>query len=235
MKTSHPWIIWCRQRTGSISLFAALCAASEHAPAESEPFDWVPTGERQFSDIGKRMVAADRDRSLRQICDQPWVIKHCYENLSEEFNHALAEISTRAGYRHIHLVRRNELARLVSKGVAEQYGTWFDCHTTREVFSAHLGAGKEMAPLDIAALKRYHDGCKAKWAAVGPLLRSLDVIAEDLFGHDPVATFSRAAQFLGMPRFSADTMGRNLGKGQGTRGVWKLIPNIEDLRRAIAA
>src|SRR5271170_378830 len=99
----HPWIIWCRQRSGSISLFTAVCSVSEYTPAEIEPFDFGPTGDRQFTNVGKRMGPADRDRSLRQVCDSRLVIKHCYENLSQGFNHALAEISTKAGYRHIHL------------------------------------------------------------------------------------------------------------------------------------
>ena len=230
----HPWVIWCRQRTGSISLFTALCATSEYTPAEIEPFDFGPTGDRQFTEVGKRMVPADRDRSLRAICDSRFLIKHCYENLSNDFNHALAEISTKAGYRHIHLVRRNELARLISKGVAEQHGTWGAHEWTRERYARYAASGHKLPPLDVAMLKRYHDECERKWRAVEPLLRSWSVASEDIW-LNPLTALSPVAQFLNMPESSAQQMASKLGRGHGTAAIWSLIPNIDELREAIAA
>jgi hypothetical protein len=228
-----PWIIWGRQRSGSISLFSALCSVSEFTPAEIEPFDFGPIGDRQFTDVGKHMAPADRDRALREICDRRLLIKHCYENLSIDFNHALAEISTRAGYRHIHLVRRDEFARLVSKGIAEQHGTWGGHEWTRERYKSYAATGKNLPPLDVPMLHRYHRDCVEKWNAVAPLLASLEIISEDLFT-TPLPVLYRAARFLNMPAHT-HTMAKNLGKAHGTRMIWKLIPNIGELQEAIAA
>jgi hypothetical protein len=236
MKTSHshPWIIWCRQRSGSISLFAAISTASEHPQAEIEPFDFGPIGDRQFTNVGKRMAPEDRDRSLREICDGKLVIKHCYENLSEGFNHALAEISTKAGYRHIHLVRRDELARLVSKGVAEQHGTWGAHEWTRERFAAYVASGKKLPPLDVPMLKSYHDQCEARWRSVGPLLAAFEVVSEEVFAN-PAPILSRVAVYLGMPESCGQTMAAHIGTPHGTRAIWELIPNTAELKGAIAA
>jgi hypothetical protein len=231
---TYPFVIWCRQRTGSISLFAALCSASEHTPAEIEPFDFGPTSDRQFSNVGKRMPWPERDRALRKICDGRLLIKHCYENLSEEFNLALAWISTRAGYRHIHLTRRDEIARLVSKGIAERHGTWGAHDWTRHRFREYLVAGRGLPPLDVPMLRRYHEDCERKWRRVGPLLKALEVAFEDLFGPVKERTLARIALFLSMPEASANIMAANLGHGQDTRAIWKLIPNIDELRKVVA-
>jgi hypothetical protein len=120
---SFPFIIWTCQRTGGISLFSALSSVSEHPAAENEPFDNDGPRKRQFTDVGRMLPVPGRDKRLREIVDGGWLIKHCYELFPDEFNHALAEISTRAGYRHIHLVRRDEMGRLISKGIAERYST----------------------------------------------------------------------------------------------------------------
>lgn len=180
------------------------------------------------------MAPADRDRALREICDRRLVIKHCYENLSADFNHAFAELSTKAGYRHIHLVRRDELARLVSKGVAEQQGTWGAHDWTRERFARLRESGRALPSLDVPMLKRYHEECQAKWSALEPLLRGLQIVSEDLF-RDPGPSLRRVAHFLRMPEHYAVTIAANLGRGHGTQAIWKLIPNIEQLRNAITA
>lgn len=230
--TSFPFIIWCRQRTGSISLFSALCSASEHTPAEIEPFDFGNVSDRQFTDVGKRMGNSARDWSLRNICDQRLLIKHCYENLSEEFNHALAKISTLAGYRHIHLVRKDEVARLISKGIAEQHGTWGAHDWTFKRYDEWLANGKQLPPLNVAALKKYSEVSEARWSAVGHLLEAHEVTFEGLFSATGVV-LSRIAQYVGFPQSKITSMRDSMGTGQKTPSIWRLIPNIEELRRSV--
>jgi hypothetical protein len=227
---SHPFLLWCRQRTGSISLFYSMTSVSEHEAAQPEPFDRDIDKDRQFSAI-RRMSQWERDRALREICDKGYLIKHCYENLPEDFNHALAEISTRAGYRHVHLRRRDETARLISKGIAEQYATWVPGDWTTARFEELTRRG-QIQPLDVAALKTYHDVSEARWAALAGLLRAYEVSFEDLFSR-PKPTLSRLAAYIGVPQSSVGTMLSNLGNGQNTAGIWKLIPNVEELRKVI--
>jgi LPS sulfotransferase NodH len=231
---SYPFIIWCRQRTGSTALFYALCAASEHTPAEIEPFDLSPSGDRQLSSVSKRMAPGDRNRALRDICDKGLLIKHCYENLPVEFNHKLAETSTRAGYRHIHLYRRDEVARLISKGIAEQHGTWGAHDGTRVKYEEWKAKGMHLPPLDVPALKRYHDTADEKWKAIGPLLRAHDVEYEELF-YTPWAILARLANYINASRalHSISKMVAKLGTGQNTPAIWNLIPNVEELRDAV--
>jgi hypothetical protein len=162
------------------------------------------------------------------------MIKHCYENLSAEFNRALAEISTRAGYRHIHLVRRDELARLISKGVAEQHGTWGGHEWTRERYAQYVSRGQSLPPLDVPMLAGYHRDCLSKWEGVRPLLRSLELRSEDLFTQ-PISVLSKVGRFLHIPESRVEVMARELGHDHRTRDIWRLLPNIPQLREAIAA
>lgn len=231
-RRSQPFIIWTRQRTGGISLFSALCSVSQHPAAEIEPFDFGNVSDRQFSDVGKRLPPAKRDSRLREIADRGWLIKHCYENLSAEFNHALAEIFTRAGYRHIHLFRRDQVARLVSKGIAEREGTWGGHSWTRARYAAMLASGREFS-LDIAALKRYHETSEARWASLEPLLPVLDVAMEDLFRDPQSPILARLAGFLGIRGSSVPKIAASLGQPHGTRKLWGLISNLPQLRAAI--
>ena len=233
LRMSFPFIIWCRQRTGSISLFYSLCSASEHTPAQCEPFDADVTKDRQFTNVGKRMRPRERDVALRSICDDRFLIKHCYENLSEEFNHALAEISTRAGYRHIHLVRHNELARLISKGIAEQHGTWVADGWTRAKYQDWKRRGLKLPPLDIPAMKQYHELSESRWRALAGLLRPHEVMSENFFSV-PRLVLSRITDYLGMPTSNVQTMLNNIGASQSTPSIWKLLPNIQELKDAIA-
>jgi hypothetical protein len=229
---SHPFIIWCRQRTGSISLFYSLCSVSEHSPAEIEPFDFGNVGDRQFSYVGKRLTPSDRDRELRAICDGRILIKHCYENLSAEFNHALAEISTRAGYRHVHLRRKDEVARLISKGVAEQHGTWGAHPWTRALYDEWRAKRLQLPPLDIPRLREYHERSESRWNALAGLLRPHEVTFEELFSA-PATVLPRLAAYIGVPDTLVPVMRKNLGTGQRTWTIWDLIPNVEELRIAI--
>jgi LPS sulfotransferase NodH len=178
------------------------------------------------------MPPGERDKALRLICDRRLLIKHCYENLSEDFNHALAEISTRAGYRHIHLFRRDEIARLISKGLAEQHGTWGASEFTRARHAAWLATGEKLPPLDVAALKQYHDLCESRWMAVSGLLRAHDVEFEQLT-REPGRVLDRLAVYLRLPSAFVPGMCRKLGRGQDSRDVWRLIPNTNKLQAAI--
>lgn len=227
---SFPFIVWCRQRTGSISLFSALLLASEHRAAEMEPFDKDVARDRQFTHVAS-MSPADRDRALRDICDTPLLIKHCYENLPAEFNRALAGISTRAGYRHIHLYRTNEVARLVSKGIAERHAAWFPCEGTDALYRG----SRALPPLNILALKRYHDMCVERYDSLPPLPWG-HVATEHLFPH-PEAELLRIATFLRLamrPALLPLMVGELQKHRQNTPSIYRRIPNIDELRRVIA-
>lgn len=227
---SFPFIIWCCQRTGSNSLMDSLCAVSGHMPAPPEPFDTGITEDRHFSHIVK-MEPGERDQAIALICSRRFLIRHCYENLPDDFNRALLEIATRAGYRHIHLRRNDEVARLVSKGIAEQHGTWIPSDWTEARYEAWRIAGRPLPPLDIEALKQYHERCRSRWMALSGM-QHLSVASEDLFS-DPERLLSRVAAYLDIPQASVPAMVSNIRGGQGTPSIWNLIPNIDELRKVV--
>jgi hypothetical protein len=230
---SSPFVIWCCQRTGSNSLMDALCAVSEYKPAPPEPFDTRIAEDRHFAEI-RKMPPSARDRALEDMCSRRLLIRHCYENLPDEFNLALCRISTKFGYRHVRLLRRDEIGRLISKGIAEQHGTWIPTEWTAARFAEWKAASRMLPPLDVKALKEYHDRCKSRWRTLASM-QYLTVMFEDLFVLGPAReVLSRVAIYLDIPQTSVSTMVVNLGRGQNTPGIWSLIPNIDELERAIA-
>lgn len=232
MKSPHPFVLWCRQRTGSVSLFYAIALPHGGPIAENEPFDCREGRIRQFSVVSSAQPA-ERDTALRKIADHAWLIKHCYENASDEFNRALAVITTRAGYRHIHLDRRDKVAHLISKAVAERYDAWWANDQTAALYARWLAAGNQLVPLDVQGLKSWLRNAEAKWQRLRIPLAALEIASEDLF-RTPGSALLRIGAFLDLPPCARDRMSKELGRTQNTRSVWPLIPNVDDLRKALA-
>lgn len=230
-----PWIIWTRQRTGGIALFEALRPLAEHPLAESECFDGsVET--RQFSHVPGRH---DRLALLDRICREGWCMKHCYDGISPDFNRELAAISNDAGYRHIHLTRRDELARLVSLGVAENEVTWLaGSDLTEAAFAEIKGGQRQMKPLDVESLVARSRSAERQASIILPLLtRYKQIWTEDITSSRTNHRRRVLATILKHLCIPADRLGeldaRLEGRGQNTFAVWDHVPNLRELRRAM--
>jgi hypothetical protein len=211
------FVIWAIARTGSTALGRALGALNE-----------------PFQRLGESFAGA---RDIESLCATRQSIKHLYEECPDASNVALAHAATRYGYRHIHLVRCNEFARLVSRDIATQKEAW-----TPELAAARFAALKagndNLQPLDIGHLLNLHWMAVNRWRTirehVGTLLtvRFEDITAVDRRRRHEA--LRRVSTYLGL---SHDELGRlesAMTTGdQRTQTVWNLAPNIGELRRAL--
>lgn len=234
---SPPWIIWCRQRTGSIALSEALRPVSDRPLAESEPFDGSVES-RQFSHV-TGLGAKARRVALKSICQEGWCLKHAYDRLSLAFNLELAEATNAAGYRHVHLTRRSELARLISLGIAENEVTWLAHSTlTTKAFDEIRSGKRKMQPLNVVSLIERSKEADHIWSETQPYLaRCKNLWTEEITSPSRSrrhAVLTELLKHLGIPREQMMTVDRALdGSGQNTFSLWRFVPNINELRRAL--
>jgi hypothetical protein len=237
-----PFIIWCRQRTGSISLYKGLTAAvRDHPAAQLEPFDYDAEGPRQFASAA--FHADPGHAAARVICAEGWLLKHVYEpskrfgecdeQIPVGFHLALAQATSAHGYRHIHLYRRDRLARLVSKGLAEQLGTWFPGGWVDDIFADIKSGRRKIEPLDAERLIRWDREADDLWRHIGPQVSALHIAAEDVFGPHRLDHLQEIADFLGIA--SVHSIASHLGRGQDSQRVQDFVPNLDELRCAVEA
>jgi FkbM family methyltransferase len=246
---SHPFVLWTLQRTGGTALADMLMHMSEHPAAEHEPFNWSRDRPRQFWPIVEAW-GADQDqgalaKSLKDLASQGFLIKHCYELFNMAFNVALIEATTKAGYRHILLLRQDEGARLISKFIAEAQGTWFTDYG-REVYAEVIGARRKLRPLpaDLMVAQYHHAGYSTaalRRAFTARGITALDCTYEDLYRGDRAQrsqSFGAIFDALGFsPHDKAATVAAFLDKtrqgGQKTFLVLSHVPNLEEVVEAL--
>jgi hypothetical protein len=230
---SHPWIIWTEPRTGGTALSAALKAVSEHPAVEDEPFQY---GEhpKQFAHIYEAWCETGDTLALSRLLGRHVLIKHIPEAFDDEFNSELVRAAERHGYRHVRLVRLDIFARLVSRSVAEQLDAW-------EVSRARpaLANITHLEPLDVPHLLSDFRLGNARWAALQRGITScLTICTEDVVSryHDRRHKCLRLLlRFLGLaPGLISDVDAILQNSGQNTESVWHLIPNLRELRTAMA-
>ena len=232
---SSPWIIWCRQRTASIAVSNALALSTGARLATSECFDGS-IEQRQFSHIPS-LPELRRDLALNTICADGWCFKHVYDRLPLGFNLALAAATSRAGYRHIHLVR-DEFARLVSLGVAENEKTWLPFSQTKDIFTRVKARTYKLRPLDVASLISRSRMAHNQWRFISSEIRCCLVVeSEDLTAtkrmrrREAIGVLLRhvGVSRVNIPKFENELRSRD----QNTRAVWDALPNLNQLRKAL--
>lgn len=221
------FIIWSAARSGSINLCDAL-------GAESEPFNpWPPKA--KLADIYLNWPkSADH---LEQLCEAGYCLKHLPEGFGDDFNVGLARIASRHGYRHIHLVRRDELARLVSRGIAMQTNAWIPAKAKAKFAELREGR-KKLAPLDVDEAMRNTLRVRRAWNTIAPHLGPTRMMLHEHLTSRNVtirhATLLELIDFLELPYgwiVRLKTAMRD--GGQRSEQVWDLVPNIAEMRAAL--
>lgn len=224
-----PWCIWTRQRCASIALMEALKPVTTFPVAESECFDGT-IERRQFSHVRQ-------PGQLLSLCSEHWSFKHCYDRLSLNFNIHLAQATNAAEYRHIHLLRKDEFARLVSLGVAENEITWVKgSDLTNTAFRAIQTGTRTMKPLNIPSLIRRGLAADRQWTEITRHLSNWLVLwTENITG--PAAIRRQAVHtllaHLEISSTNAGSILRHLQySGQDGYRLWPYIPNLSEFRTA---
>lgn len=230
MRQLRPFIIWAATRTSSTSLAGAV-------GAENEPFHFGPPPNRlnwAYAEWRKQKTVERLDSGLSiALSDRP-CFKHLPEWFDDEFNVALAIKSTEFGYRHIHLIRLNELERLVSNDVAGQLDAWWP-KEAKERFAELRSGTRKLNPLDVPRLIGNAKRVRAAWDAVQHHLSPvLMILHERLTGKDidiRVSTLRKIAAFLDLPTDSLMDLDLSMRNGaQNTPQIMDLLPNVGELR-----
>lgn len=224
----NPFIVWAATRTSSTNL-------AEATGAENEPFHFGPPANRwhwvyetwQNNGIPRfDLVLGSRD-----------CFKHLPEWFGDGFNVALAKAATAAGYRHIHLIRLNELDRLISNDVAGQLDAWWP-KEANDRFAELRSGERQLNPLDVSRLIGNARRIRQAWRAVEPHLAPVLILTqEDLTSRDMDvrgSSLRRLAAFLGLRGDSLKELDLSMQfGGQKTARVRDLIPNVGELRQAL--
>ena len=119
-----PLIIWTFRRTGGTNLAHTLFSSMDNANAHYEPFN----KNRIYGYVVKNWKESKNKEQLKNalidILSQKVCIKHCLENVPDEVNAILLEISVQYGYKHLFLYREQAEGRLLSLNYAEKTGVW---------------------------------------------------------------------------------------------------------------
>jgi hypothetical protein len=226
---TFPCLIWADPRTGSSALFKALSKVCDR-PAFFEPFQFGPHP-REWAHIYEDWCVDGDPAALYEAIGQRALIKHIPEAFDDNFNADLARAAEHHGYRHIHLVRCNTFARLLSRGIAEQLDAWDG--PAEDIRSGDLN------PLDVPHLISDLRLDAARWRAIVPHLTAvLTVRMEDVTNpnrarrHDYL---SHILRFLCLPRIALRELDEELSRGhQKTSLIAPWVPNLDELRVALA-
>lgn len=224
-----PFILWAATRTSSTNLAEATGAENEpfHFGPPPNRLNWVYAEWQQHGMVGH----------LDQVCHMRECFKHLPEWFDDGFNIALAQAATRAGYRHIHLIRLNELDRLVSNDVAGQLDAWWPKEAD-DRFAELRSGERHLNPLDVTRLIENARRVRQAWRAVEPHLAPvLTLTQEDLTSRDVDIrgdALRRLAGFLGLPGDSLRDLDLSMQfGGQKTVRIRDLVPNVGELRQAL--
>jgi hypothetical protein len=229
-----PWIIWCRQRTASNATASSL-AISTGVKYKSECFN--PALHQIPFVLIPSLPVGERATALKLVCDRGLCFKHVYDLLPLEFNLALAEATNRANYRHIYLVR-DEFARLVSLGVAENETTWMPFKSTRDTFDRVTRGEHQLRPLRVASLIQRSHEAQAQWRHISEVLRTCLLIkSEEITARDVIkrhGVIKELLRYVGASPANIGKFDRELwSRRQHTHKVWNHIPNLNELREAL--
>lgn len=229
-----PWIIWADPRTGGTALSAALKAISPHPAVEDEPFQYGPHP-KQLAHVYEAWCRDGDPGHVYDALKHRALIKHIPEAFDDGFNAHLARAAEFHGYRHVRILRCDTFAQLVSRGIAEQLNAWA-AKDGRRLLAMRTAPLK---PLDVGLLIANYRLGNVRWRNVLPEIGTLLTIRTEDFTsrnrerrHDCLRKLLR---YLGEPPAALAIVDQALqDSGQESDAAWKLVPNLSELRLALA-
>jgi len=223
---------------------------SEHQSADHEPFNWRRHKPRQFGHIAQHWAETKDngalEASLAAVFADRYLIKHCYELHGTPFGMRMLRAAAKTDYRHILLLRRDELSRLVSKFIAEANGTWFKDHAAK-VYAGIASQTRELEPLPVEAMVRHYENCAKMTESLRDGLRrnkvnAREIYYEDIYVGDRETRLSHLNGLFQFLDFSPETIAAHQGdieekifdSGQNTRDILQFVPNLAEVRKALA-
>lgn len=219
---------------------------SEHKETDHEPFHLARAFGHVTEHWNTTRDAAALDRALAEIFAERYLIKHCYELHQEQFNTALAQAAEHANYRHILLLRKDELSRLVSMAIAEANGTWFR-DWARKVYADVSHGKRRFQPLPVKRIVNQYKKClseteKIRTTFIQIGVHPFEIYYEDLYKGERkprTAALNNLFDFLELPsetreEHHQDIEDKIFNGGQSTARVLEHVPNLVEVRLALA-
>lgn len=248
----QPFIIWTVRRTGGTNLTTKLEKLSRFHCTEHEPFNVGRSYGHITTDWQERRNVEELSSAVgAELCDRP-ILKHCVETVPWEVSAALASASTKAGYSHLFLYRRNAKARLLSLYFAQTTGMWGPKkepetamaakQTVGDTQSGTVGEMTLQKALPVQELVRHEIHCvrllSRAWRLLNATSSTLEAVAfEDLYGTgDVVSKMDPLMRVCGIDSNDFDEIQQRAwiddltGRGeQGTRDLYEAFSGVSEL------
>ncbi len=238
---SFPFIIWTLQGSGGPPLAELLTSISEHKTDERQHQHLSRLAETWGTTLEPEAASSQID----QMLSERLLICHYYELCPMAFNIALITAISQTDYRHIFLMRRDELSRLFSQAVAQSTEAWF-----RDKSSGGLTAGGRRRPgaLAVANVVSQYQHCHQRTDQIRHALAThkvdyTDLYFEDIYTGAIEGRLSRLHKLLDFLAFSPEavdahrsTINTRISEaGSVHRPGARFIPNLRDAVDALVA
>jgi len=242
----RPFIIWTFRRTGGTSLRRLLYWLSGLEYWQDEAFN----DDRELGAITSSFLQSKNLVQLEEAVEKAVSVrknlKHCIEVVPYEVSSALLRRSVAHGYRHVILLRANEVDRQVSLEVARCSGAWA-VEEAGPIFAKVKAGEQELPPLNLDAIAKQ---LEMDAIALGRVLRKFHegqiphtvVFFEDLYSgplEERAAKLRVLCATIGLSRAHREKdeafRGSLMDRDQGTKDIFPFIPNLNEARKMIEA
>jgi hypothetical protein len=233
MTKPPPHIVWTLRRTGGTTLASLLSSLSSHPTVEHEPFNQG----RAFGGVANAYEARrleEYERGIREIIASQYVIKHCFEVRSWDFNLDLASRFSDGGYKNLILIRKDEPKRLLSLAVALETGSWGPAKA-EAVLEQLRRTPKNSIELNIPRFQVEHERCQQRLARLQSHFESRSipyrlVFFEDVYKGDRAKRIERLEELLAFLELGPPTessLQRLFTRAQKSNEIYDYIANSE--------
>lgn len=161
----RPFIIWTLQRSGGTNVASHFFDRSYNRSLEHEPLNL----DRELGYIRDKWESRQNLEMLRQDLREELSkkvnIKHCVDVVPSPVTSALLDVSCELGYKHLFLIRRTALDRLLSLHFARSFNIW-GWEVANSVDSSVISARMRESDLPIEDLITHEQNCRSELSRI---------------------------------------------------------------------
>jgi len=245
---SKPFIIWTMRRTGGTALTDLLMEMSEYETIDHEPFQF----HRKLGHINRafdRQKNGDKSPDVLRLLDEALVskplIKHAYEIVDADFNEMLAKYIKSTEYKHLFLIRKDEVSRVLSLFTAYQSGVWGK-HGSESTYEMIRSGQKKLEPFDLDAMKIEEERSMKQTRRIRAILdresiEYMDIYFEDFYTGEEESRRENLYALLDYLEFDEETIRKHeemiwhilFNRDQKSRSIMEYVPNYTEAKEML--
>jgi len=245
---SKPFFIWTMRRTGGTSLTELLMQMSEYKAVEHEPFNLDRVFGYIVQDYKKELLNGDTSKvssSLDRLFIGKPLIKHCYEITDTNFNKILINSLKNTDYKHIFLLRKDEVSRVLSLFLAYQTNVWGK-HGSEEIYNMIKSGKKVLKSFEIDHIRKEEERAIVKTKMIQKLLTQKNIFYkiiyfEDFFTGDRDKRLNNLNSLFNYLEFNEKTVKNYkdlieqtiFNKSQKSSSILEYVPNHKDAKKIL--